>query len=381
MTRRVLVLGSSADLYGAPRVLLAAVEALRAGGWSVVVALPAGGPLVGELVDVGAVVKVLPDFALRRRYLRPSRLPRLLWSQLALLRWVIQLRRKGPIDLVYSNTLSIIAGPVAAKLLRARHLWHVHEILESPNWLAALLAKLASLGSTVIVCPSAAVAAHLSSIAPRSQRKLVVLPNCIDAVNLGGLDPPSRGETFRVGCIARLHPWKGQSVAIAAVAAAQQAGVPVSLSLFGDAFEGNEHIERQLRQQVSDLGLNSVVQFMGHVSDRAVIYGAIDAVIVPSTTPEPFSLVCLEAQASARPVIAPDAGGPREIVLHGATGLLVESGSATAFSEAIVLLWRNPGLATAMGLRGRARVLQKYSPAVFGDGLMEILDRIRLGTK
>lgn len=375
MTRRVLMLGSSGDLYGAPRVFASSAEVFQKAGWHVVVALPADGPMVQMLLDLGVEVHVRSDFALRRRDLHIRCLPGLAFRQLRLLAWLLRQRRQARFNLVYSSTLSVIDGPVAAAVLRCRHLWHVHEILESPRLLAILLARTAAIGSAIVICPSEAVRSHLAVSAPKSLKKSVVLPNCIDASLLKALAPPSRGAELRVGCIARLHAWKGQSVAVSAVAEARRRGVPVSLTLFGDVFEGNEQIERDLRKLVDQSGLVEHVHFAGLVNDQVEIYQSLDAVVVPSTSPEPFSLVCLEAQAAARPVVASDHGGPREILVNRQTGLLVEPGSATSLATALCELWNDPALAAAMGAAGRVRVLELYSPAVFAEGLMAIVER------
>lgn len=374
--RRVLVFGSSADLYGAPRVLAASVQALRSAGWRVVVVLPATGPLTNVLIDLGAVVHTLPDFALRRRDLHARGICSLVLRHFTLARWLIRQRRINSFDLVYSNTQSIVIGPLAAAVLKAPHLWHVHEILDSPRWLARLLATAVWLGSTVIVCPSQAIADHLAALAPRGRPKTVVVPNGIDAPELLRLPAPARGASLRVGCIARLHPWKGQAIAIEATRLARSAGVPVELTLFGDAFEGNETVRAHLEDLVTKLGLGDHVRLAGHVDDQVSIYEALDVVVVPSTSPEPFSLVCLEAHVAARPVVASDAGGPKEIIEDRVTGLLFEPGSAPQLAEALTFIWQHGGRAMELAEAGRAQVARKYSPAAFTSNLVSTIESI-----
>jgi glycosyltransferase involved in cell wall biosynthesis len=43
----------------------------------------------------------------------------------------------------------------------------------------------------------------------------------------------------------------------------------------------------------------------------------------------------VEAQAAGRPVVAADAGGARETVMPGETGVLIEPGDIDAFAEAL----------------------------------------------
>jgi len=56
------------------------------------------------------------------------------------------------------------------------------------------------------------------------------------------------------------------------------------------------------------------------------------------------------------PVVATAVGGTPELIEDGSTGFLVPPGDAAALAERVVLLLKDPGLARAMGERGRQRV-------------------------
>jgi phosphatidylinositol alpha 1,6-mannosyltransferase len=57
---------------------------------------------------------------------------------------------------------------------------------------------------------------------------------------------------------------------------------------------------------------------------------------------EPYGLALVEALAAGRPVVAPDAAGPREIVTEGA-GRLYPPGDAAAAVAAIRAVLADPG--------------------------------------
>lgn len=69
----------------------------------------------------------------------------------------------------------------------------------------------------------------------------------------------------------------------------------------------------------------------------ATLYASADLCVFPSHT-ETLGLVALEAMASGVPVVAADAGGFRETVVAGETGVLVPATDPHAYLEAIVEL-------------------------------------------
>jgi glycosyltransferase involved in cell wall biosynthesis len=108
-----------------------------------------------------------------------------------------------------------------------------------------------------------------------------------------------------------------------ALEAARRAGQPVKV--VGDGPDA-----ARLRELYS-----STAEFVGRVSngDLANLYARARALIVPNI--EEFGIAAVEAQAAGRPVIAADAGGTRETVVPGETGVLVPPGSVDGFAEAV----------------------------------------------
>jgi len=82
---------------------------------------------------------------------------------------------------------------------------------------------------------------------------------------------------------------------------------------------------------------------------HAVLYSPIN---------EDFGNIPLEAMASSKPCIAKNEGGPRETVLEGVDGFLVNSPQEMA--ERMRLLAKDPELCAAMGRAGRKKVAANY---------------------
>jgi glycosyltransferase involved in cell wall biosynthesis len=76
-------------------------------------------------------------------------------------------------------------------------------------------------------------------------------------------------------------------------------------------------------------------EFLGRVDDGelARLYGEAAALVVPNV--EEFGVAAVEAQAAGRPVIGIDAGGVRETVIPGRTGVLVPDGGPDGLARAL----------------------------------------------
>jgi glycosyltransferase involved in cell wall biosynthesis len=96
-------------------------------------------------------------------------------------------------------------------------------------------------------------------------------------------------------------------------------------------------IETFLQEEAARPAGERIVIFNGgyHPSQIGARMARVDWCVVPSVWWEIFCLVISEAWACGRPVIASDAGGPRERITHGVDGLLFDLGDARALAAAI----------------------------------------------
>jgi glycosyltransferase involved in cell wall biosynthesis len=71
----------------------------------------------------------------------------------------------------------------------------------------------------------------------------------------------------------------------------------------------------------------------------------------------------MEAQSQGLPVVASRAGAIAELVVDGATGLLVEPDDAKGLAQALARLIGDPQLRHRLGMAGRARVAADFAMA------------------
>ncbi|GAA0505075.1 glycosyltransferase family 4 protein [Saccharopolyspora thermophila] len=155
-----------------------------------------------------------------------------------------------------------------------------------------------------------------------------------------------------VGYVGRLAPEK-RIERLAALAAAPD----VRLIVVGDGPE-RASLEQALPGAV----------FLGQRTggELARIYASLD-VFVHTGPHETFCQAVQEAMASGLPVIAPDAGGPRDLVAHGLTGFLLpaqdDDEHASALREAVDQL-RDPHARARFGAAARTSVARRTWPAL-----------------
>jgi len=64
---------------------------------------------------------------------------------------------------------------------------------------------------------------------------------------------------------------------------------------------------------------------------------------------EGFGIVYLEASACGKPIVATDAGGVRDAVIDGQTGIVVSDSDVSAIAKAIEELCANPSEVSSLG--------------------------------
>lgn len=154
------------------------------------------------------------------------------------------------------------------------------------------------------------------------RKPIAVVPNGLSAYHehAARSEPAGAARTqgpFRIGCVARLSAEKGIPLLLHAAAILRQAGRPLELHIAGEGADA-----ASLRAQADQLGIAGLVRWHGGVDDTAAFYRGVDVVCLPSVF-EAYPLVCMEAAAHGRPMVASASGGIPEIVIDGETGVLV----------------------------------------------------------
>jgi glycosyltransferase involved in cell wall biosynthesis len=294
MSPRVSFLHGSNDVYGASRVLVDDVGALRSLGWQVDVVLPEDGPLTALLTAAGARVDIQALHVLRRVTKRKTRIPLSLPAS------------AESADLIVLWTLALSSYLPALTAKKKSTICSVHEIL--PGSLGTLLGAAAGSLASGIMVNSTATAQWLRRCRGVRTMPAVAYPV---APAYRPLTPLAPGGPLRVLVAGRVNGQKGHIEAVSACRLARSAGLDLHLTLLGAPFPGQEaHLDSLL----AVIDGASWIEYPGEVSSIRPFLKDAHALLVPSTTPEPFGIVALEAWAAGRLVIAADLGGLSEAV-------------------------------------------------------------------
>jgi len=327
------------------------------------------------------IVRTVHMLPRNRRYGSESRLEKALkqkgWSRPGLFCFVVdfftsalpyafrvkRLVRTLGIDLVHLNNTPMIndAAITASLLSRIPCVAHVR----SPEYRGRVSRCLARLPEHFMPV-SQFVADELTDLEVPGH-KITVVPEGIDIerfrqdarrtdFNIAPEDR-TRLKICMVGCFV---PWKGHEIFIKAIAEVQK-HQRVKALIVGGSPDGNMELENNLRRITADYGLEDSVIFLGHRDDVASIIGRSDIIVHASTEPEPFGRVIIEGMAMGKPVIATDIGGPKEIIKHGHSGLLVPPGNIEAMAGAIQSLVEAPALRDKIAENGKFTAATQYS--------------------
>jgi glycosyltransferase involved in cell wall biosynthesis len=224
-----------------------------------------------------------------------------------------------------------------------------------PGLAVARTIRAAARGAERIVCLSRAIAEDLDPNARLTDRVRVVYPG----VDLDHFSPPPHppegAEALVLGAIVG---WKRPDLALEAAARAAPYVPGLRLRLAGGPLDAaGEQLLQELRCRAGRADLDSLVDLEGPLGDPVAALRRAGS-LLHCAEREPFGLALVEALACGAPVIAPKAGGPREIV-DWTCGVLYTPGDANAAADALrdILTSAERRAELSAGARARAERL------------------------
>ncbi len=215
--------------------------------------------------------------------------------------------------------------------------------------------------------------------------RVVALPAGVDLDGFPfGQRSPALAETLGVsspviGSVAMFRGSKGHAHLIEALGTIRRRHPRATLLLVGDGIR-RAWVEGLAR----DAGLADAVVFTGFRSDVGALLGVMDCFALASTRTEGVPQSLLQAFAAGVPVVASDIGGVGEVVVDGATGVLVKA-EAADLAAGIERVLSDPAGAARRAAAARALVEERFSHAIMLTRLLdlyvEVLSARRVGAR
>jgi glycosyltransferase involved in cell wall biosynthesis len=365
--RSVLQIVPRLQSGGAERATIDMAQALHEAGARALVASE-GGRMVSELQAKGGVWLPFPAATKNplAMALNALRLARIL--------------REERVDIVHARSRACAwVAYYAARKAGARFVTTYHSVYGGDSAIKQRYNSIMAAGD-VVIANSHFTARHIAALHPEAARRVRVVARGVD---LRAFSPaavePARVERVRAAwgvaphervvlLPARLSARKGHLVLIEAAARLAADGLAdVRFVCVGDA--PNAAFRQSVEAEIARAGLAGVVLLAGYCADMPAAYLAAAVAVAPSTTPEAFGRVAMEAQALGAAVVVSDLGAAVETVLappeaapSEATGWRVPAGDADALAQAIrAALELRPSERDALTARARRHVQAHFS--------------------
>ena len=274
---------------------------------------------------------------------------------------IILIMSERKIDIIYSNTIKAQIYCLFIKLLTGKTvLWHVRDNTRS-GFLKWILTKI----SDKIICNSNHILKQFSE-----SSKCLVIYNGVDLFTFssnGIINENIREKlnlpkyTILIAQVGQITEWKKQLDFIYCANKILQKETNIHFLIVGDDLSGNEeNYLNQIKNEIMRLRLNNNITLIGHKIDIREVYTQID-ILLHTAIDEPFGRVLIEAMAMEKPVVAYNCGGPKEIILNGETGFLIEPHNYTEMAQKTILLLNSRTMREKFGKNGRVRVSEYFN--------------------
>ncbi len=181
-------------------------------------------------------------------------------------------------------------------------------------------------------------------------------------------------QPFRFLLVARMLKDKGIEEYVQAAKLIHHKGLEVEFQLLGAIGTGNPNAISA--EKLDEWQRNGIVTYLGKTDDVRPYLSAADCVVLPSYR-EGVPRALLEAAAMARPIIATDVVGCRDVVDDGLNGMLCEEKSATSLAEKMgAMVALSLAERVAMGAAGRRKVEAQFDEKIVIKKYLKALDAI-----
>ena len=320
-TSKILLAHSSNDLYGASKILINIIEILISEGYKVYLLLPEKGPLHENTIIKKCNIKIIKFGVFRKRYFNffglINRLYFILRSTFIIRSFIL----KNKIDLVYTNTSTLISPTIASYFSGTSSIFHVHEIPISSFSYSKFISFIMNNFSNKIIVVSKSVMDYWERIGLK-KNKIELIYNGLYFKNHNLKKVKNSKLTFIN--ISRIIPYKGHHFLIDLFKKLSEKRKDLILKIYGDTLPSYNNYFKSLKNKIEEYAIYDKIFFEDFKYDiQSELYNS-DFLIHTPIHPDPLPTVIFEAIQNKIPVISTNRGGAVEILNNGKNGFLIE---------------------------------------------------------
>jgi glycosyltransferase involved in cell wall biosynthesis len=365
-------------MYGSDRCLYELLKRIDKEQFIPVLVLPFEGALSEKSRSLGITVYITDPWVLRKGIFHSIKfILYLLKLPLRALRLILIIRKEH-ISVVYSNTSVIIAPAVSAFIMRKPHICQIRELYDNYPRLSLFYRSFLCVFSQKIIAISNAAASLVHTTCPR---KVTVVYDgiALDRFSVTDRKIPDTISEWKqqkrivVSNIGRVSQIKGQELFIDSARECIKHDGNLRFLIIGGVFKGNERFMQHLQDRVKAYGMEETIMFTGFRDDVDDFMTGSDIIVVSTVITEGLGQVVMEGMAAGKAVIAPDRGGPAELIEHGIDGILYHPGNRDALAQAILKTAGDPAFRKSIGEKARSKAEKEFGIQNNIDAIEEIL--------
>ena len=372
--KKILILHSSNDLYGASKIFLQIIQILKNSEYEIHVVLPSKGPL-DNLINQNAHVCYHSLGVLRKMYLNPLGLINRLVTNLKAIKFLSNYIKHNSIDLVYTNTSTILCGGIAAIKNNIPSLFHIHEIPTGNKLYEFLSGKMINKYSNRVLTVSESVKKHWVKYID-SNKIYRIYNGIVFKKTDSNIKLDRKKNDFVITSVARIIPYKGHAYLIDIANELIKKSTKFKFLIVGDTLPSYASYEKRIKQKARDLGLDNQIKFLGFRNDVSSILKQSDLFIHPAISPDPLPTVLFESLYNNLSVAATNLGGAIEILDNGNNGLLIPYND---FKKAAILIndySNNKKLQTEHLENSNKSFKINFSPELFNKNILKEVNNL-----
>jgi len=372
-TTKILLAHSSNDLYGASKILLNIIELLINEGYKVYLFLPETGPLNENNIIKKCNINIIEFGVFRKRYFNffglINRFYHIIKSTFVIRSFIL----KNKIDLVYTNTSTLISPTIASKLLGIPSIFHIHEIPVSSKLYTRFLVTFFNIFSYKVISVSNAVSNYWIDNGLLKE-KIIKIYNGFN-FNFSKEKNLSKSQIV-ITNISRIIPYKGHLFLIELFNELSKFKNNLILNIIGDTLPEYESYYCELKVKVEQYNLTKKINFTGYQSDVKKYLEKSNFLIHCPVIPDPLPTVIFEGIESGTPVIFTNLGGSYEILDSGKNGLSIDHLSVKKSVENILEFLENTFEQEKNVTNAKSFVKKNFQMSSFNDSVKNLISKI-----